>query len=146
MTDLEVFNCNTNRSPAHSGDGNADHEQVWVHEFGDGLDRSTVLLWQGKKYSRQEYEAKCGRQERKPDSEPTPTRPSDAQQLAALVEGLRGLRDDFAPLRETPLSQAAAGIDALLLAHGFAPGAQAVQEGPQEAAGEVPGPEAGKGA
>ena len=68
---------------------------------------------------------------------------ADSQRLAALVEGLRGLRDDFAPLRETPLSQAAAGIDALLRAHGFAPEAGVPREAALEPAGGAPTHEAG---
>jgi len=92
---------------------------------------------------------------------------ADRRKLAALVEGLRGLRADFRrlageacnlpPEETTPwhfsLDARADAfrdydhrVEVLLLAHGFGPDAQGVQEAAQEAAGGVPGAEAGKGA
>ena len=159
MIDIEVFNCNANRSPAHNADGNADHEQVWIHEFGEGKERSTVLLWQGPDYSRKEYEAKSLRQETNPYPEPQPTRPSDAQRLAALVEALRNraligvaLVNGICRSKHTPGAPTYATeeggkaiarrdaeeamwrgevewIDAILLAHGFGPEAEVPEKG-----------------
>ena len=73
--------------------------------------------------------------------------PSDSQRLAALVEGLRTLGIEY--LISGTIhngDEITKRIDALLLAHGFATEPQSVQEGPQEAAGAVASPEAGKGA
>jgi len=76
---------------------------------------------------------------------------ADTQRLAALVEGLRGLLHE---LRSEPddtsyklgKASAAGKLDSLLWKHGFAPEAEGVQEGRQEAAEAVASPETGKGA